>query len=190
MGLPSSLKHLDRPQRQLITAHWFGQQQHFGEPGVAVDLVLHDDAGIVRIGQHEHAHPRQLWGSQPFQDFQPPSIARQAQYNQGRSHGRQRGHRGGAGIDHVGGQPNGEAEMLQSEPAPEDLFTRTPSIFVAEEILIHNIRLYLDCGSGRDCQFDGWIVIEIQCELAGGSWHRKANEKLAINVCLPYEVAF
>jgi putative transposase len=35
--------------------------------------------------------------------------------------------------------PNGEAEMLQSEPAPEDLFAHTPSIFAAEEILIHNI---------------------------------------------------
>jgi putative transposase len=34
--------------------------------------------------------------------------------------------------------PNGEAEMLQSEPAPE-VFTLTPSIFVVEEALIHNI---------------------------------------------------
>jgi putative transposase len=34
--------------------------------------------------------------------------------------------------------PNGEAEMLQSEPAPE-VFTLTPSIFAAEEALIHNI---------------------------------------------------
>ena len=34
--------------------------------------------------------------------------------------------------------PDGEAEMLRLEPAPEDLFTRTPSIFAAEEALIHN----------------------------------------------------
>lgn len=34
--------------------------------------------------------------------------------------------------------PNGEAEMLRSEPAP-DVFTHTPSIFAAEEALIHNI---------------------------------------------------
>lgn len=34
--------------------------------------------------------------------------------------------------------PNGEAEMLQPEPAPE-VFTLTPSIFAAEETLIHNI---------------------------------------------------
>jgi putative transposase len=35
--------------------------------------------------------------------------------------------------------PNGQAEMLQLEPVPEDLFTRTPSILAAEETLIHNI---------------------------------------------------
>jgi putative transposase len=34
--------------------------------------------------------------------------------------------------------PNGEAEMLQPEPAPE-VFSFTPSIFAAEEALIHNI---------------------------------------------------
>ena len=34
--------------------------------------------------------------------------------------------------------PNGEAEMFQLEPAPE-VFTLTPSIFAAEETLIHNI---------------------------------------------------
>jgi putative transposase len=34
--------------------------------------------------------------------------------------------------------PKGEAEMLQSEPAPE-VFTFTPSIFAAEEASIHNI---------------------------------------------------
>jgi putative transposase len=34
--------------------------------------------------------------------------------------------------------PDGEAEMLQSEPAPE-VFAFTPSIFAAEEALIHNI---------------------------------------------------
>jgi transposase-like protein len=33
--------------------------------------------------------------------------------------------------------PDGEAEMLKSEPAPEDLFTRTPAI--AADIPIHNI---------------------------------------------------
>jgi putative transposase len=35
--------------------------------------------------------------------------------------------------------PNGQAEILQLEPAPEDLFTRTPSRLAAEEALIHNI---------------------------------------------------
>jgi len=35
--------------------------------------------------------------------------------------------------------PNGEAEMFQPEPAPEDLFAHTPSILAAEEALIHNI---------------------------------------------------
>jgi len=35
--------------------------------------------------------------------------------------------------------PNGEAEMFQSEPAPEDLFACTLSIFAAEEAMIHNI---------------------------------------------------
>jgi transposase-like protein len=34
--------------------------------------------------------------------------------------------------------PDGEAEMLQPEPAPE-VFTFTPAIFAAEEALIHNI---------------------------------------------------
>jgi hypothetical protein len=34
--------------------------------------------------------------------------------------------------------PNGEAEMLQLEPAPE-VFSLTTSIFAAEEALIHNI---------------------------------------------------
>jgi transposase-like protein len=34
--------------------------------------------------------------------------------------------------------PDGEAEMLRPEPAPE-VFTFTPSIFAAEEALIHNI---------------------------------------------------
>jgi hypothetical protein len=29
--------------------------------------------------------------------------------------------------------------MFQSEPAPDNLFTHTPSIFVVEEALIHNI---------------------------------------------------
>ena len=35
--------------------------------------------------------------------------------------------------------PNGEAEMLRSKSAPEDLFTHTPSIFAARELAIHNI---------------------------------------------------
>jgi len=35
--------------------------------------------------------------------------------------------------------PNGQAEMLQLEPAPEDLFTHTPSVFAASEVPIHNI---------------------------------------------------
>jgi len=35
--------------------------------------------------------------------------------------------------------PNGEAEILRSEPALQDLFTDTPSIFVARELSIHNI---------------------------------------------------
>jgi hypothetical protein len=35
--------------------------------------------------------------------------------------------------------PDGEAEMFQAEPAPENLFTYSPSIFAAEEALIHNI---------------------------------------------------
>ena len=35
--------------------------------------------------------------------------------------------------------PNGQAEILQLEPAPEDLFTHTPSRLAAEEALIHNI---------------------------------------------------
>jgi transposase-like protein len=30
-------------------------------------------------------------------------------------------------------------EMFQSEPAPTDLFTHTPSVFAASEVLIHNI---------------------------------------------------
>jgi transposase-like protein len=41
----------------------------------------------------------------------------------------------GAGVEFL----NGEAEMFQPEPAPEDLFTHTPSIFAAQEALIHNI---------------------------------------------------
>ena len=35
--------------------------------------------------------------------------------------------------------PNGQAEMLQAEPTPEDLFMPTPSIPVADHLLIHNI---------------------------------------------------
>ena len=35
--------------------------------------------------------------------------------------------------------PDGEAEMFQAEPAPENLFTYSPTIFAAEEALIHNI---------------------------------------------------
>jgi putative transposase len=35
--------------------------------------------------------------------------------------------------------PDGKAKMFQSEPAPDNLFTHTPSIFVVEEALIHNI---------------------------------------------------
>jgi transposase-like protein len=35
--------------------------------------------------------------------------------------------------------PDGEAEMFQSEPVPADLFTRTPSVFAASEVSIHNI---------------------------------------------------
>ena len=35
--------------------------------------------------------------------------------------------------------PDGEAKMFQAEPAPENLFTYSPSIFAAEEALIHNI---------------------------------------------------
>ena len=35
--------------------------------------------------------------------------------------------------------PDGEAEMFQSEPAPADLFTHTPSVFAANEMAIHNI---------------------------------------------------
>ena len=35
--------------------------------------------------------------------------------------------------------PDGSAEMLQSEPAPEDLFARTPSILAATQGPIHNI---------------------------------------------------
>jgi transposase-like protein len=35
--------------------------------------------------------------------------------------------------------PNGEAEMFQSEPAPADLFTHTPSVFAASDVSIHNI---------------------------------------------------
>jgi transposase-like protein len=35
--------------------------------------------------------------------------------------------------------PNGEAEMFLSEPAPENLFTHTPSILATEDTLIHNI---------------------------------------------------
>ena len=35
--------------------------------------------------------------------------------------------------------PDGEAEMFQSEPAPADLFTQTPSAFAATEVPIHKI---------------------------------------------------
>jgi putative transposase len=35
--------------------------------------------------------------------------------------------------------PDGKAEMLQLEPAEKDVFTNPPSIFAAEEMLIHNI---------------------------------------------------
>ena len=35
--------------------------------------------------------------------------------------------------------PDGEAEMFQPEPAPDDLFTHTPSVFAASEVSIHNI---------------------------------------------------
>jgi transposase-like protein len=35
--------------------------------------------------------------------------------------------------------PDGEAEMFQSEPAPVDLFTHTPSVFAASELSIHKI---------------------------------------------------
>jgi putative transposase len=34
---------------------------------------------------------------------------------------------------------DGQAEMFQSEPAPPDLFTHTPSVFAASEVSIHNI---------------------------------------------------
>ena len=35
--------------------------------------------------------------------------------------------------------PNGQAEMFQPEEASTDLFSQTPSMFAAEEVLIHNI---------------------------------------------------
>lgn len=35
--------------------------------------------------------------------------------------------------------PDGEAEMFQSEPAPANLFTYTPSVFAASEVSIHKI---------------------------------------------------
>jgi putative transposase len=35
--------------------------------------------------------------------------------------------------------PDGQAEMFQSEPAPADLFTHTPSVFAASEVSVHNI---------------------------------------------------
>jgi hypothetical protein len=35
--------------------------------------------------------------------------------------------------------PDGEAEMLQSEPAPADLFTHTPPVFAVIEVSIHKI---------------------------------------------------
>ena len=35
--------------------------------------------------------------------------------------------------------PDGEAEMFQSEPAPDDLFTHTPWVFAASEMAIHKI---------------------------------------------------
>ena len=35
--------------------------------------------------------------------------------------------------------PDGQAEMFQSEPAPADLFTYTPSVFAASEAPIHNM---------------------------------------------------
>jgi transposase-like protein len=34
--------------------------------------------------------------------------------------------------------PDGKAEMFQSEPAPADLFTHTPSVLAASEVSIHN----------------------------------------------------
>ena len=33
--------------------------------------------------------------------------------------------------------PNGRAEMFLLEPADDSLFARTPSIYAAEEVLIH-----------------------------------------------------
>jgi putative transposase len=41
----------------------------------------------------------------------------------------------GAGVEF----PDGQAKMFQSEKAPADLFVPAPSIFAAEEALIHNI---------------------------------------------------
>jgi hypothetical protein len=35
--------------------------------------------------------------------------------------------------------PNGQAEMLRSEPEPDDLFMPTPRILTADELLVHNI---------------------------------------------------
>jgi 8-oxo-dGTP diphosphatase len=55
---------------------------------------------------------------------------------------------------------NGEAEKLQLEPAPE-VFPLTPSIFAAEEALIHNIGQYLQfkycpfCGTELALQENG-----------------------------------
>jgi len=39
--------------------------------------------------------------------------------------------------------PDGEAEMLQPEPAPADLLTHTPSVFATNAMEIYNIRQYL-----------------------------------------------
>jgi transposase-like protein len=35
--------------------------------------------------------------------------------------------------------PNGQAEMFPLEPADDSLFARTPPVYAAEEVLIHNI---------------------------------------------------
>jgi hypothetical protein len=38
--------------------------------------------------------------------------------------------------------PDGEAEMFQSGPTTDDLFTHAPSVFAASEVSIHKIRQY------------------------------------------------